>query len=214
MQGLSLIAAAPAVLIAAPAPAGPARFDLGQPLAETTPRAVSDRVVWDVPVLHTLGLFTTMRATEAVLWPTPFADLNPNSWLKGYERAFSRPPVFDPYQHPFEWDGDHWTINLLGHGLLGAELYYRPRRCGASVLEAFAFAASASAVWEYAFEGNAVRPSALDLAFTPLSGLLLGEARQIGWSAAGGIGNRTWRGIVRAILDPLGEIERGIGTSC
>jgi hypothetical protein len=165
-------------------------------------------------VLHTTALFVIMRTTEAVLWPTPFADTRPRVWLDGYEQAFTRPPLFDPDERAFEWDHDHYTINVFGHGLLGSELYYRPRRCGASPLEAFAFAAAASAVWEYAFEANGVRPSALDLTYTPLSGLVFGEARYQGWSAAGGIGDRTLRGFVRAVLDPLGEFERAFGARC
>jgi hypothetical protein len=155
-----------------------------------------------------------MRTAEAVLWPTPFADVRPSFWLDNYERAFTRPPLFDSRERPFEWDHDHWTINVLGHGTLGSELYYRPRRCGATVVQALVFAASASAVWEYAFEANGVRPSALDLTFTPLSGLVLGELRYWGWTAADKLRDRTWKAVLQTVLDPLGEIERGLGTPC
>jgi hypothetical protein len=65
-----------------------------------------------------------------------------------------------------------------------------------------------------AFEGNGVRPSALDLVFTPLGGMLLGEARYVGWNAAQGIRAPALRGTVRAVLDPLGELERAVGTGC
>lgn len=82
------------------------------------------------------------------------------------------------------------------------------------MLEALAFAASASAVWEYVFEANGVRPSALDLVYTPLSGWVLGEARFWGWQAAGGIGNPTLRGVLRVVLDPFGELSRAMGTPC
>lgn len=181
-----------------------------EPQAEQPEREVT----WSVPVLHTTGLFVAMRTTEAILWPTPFADTRPGFWLENYEQAFTRPPLFDWNQAAFEWDYDHWTINVIGHGLLGSELFYRPRRCGASVLEALAFAASASAVWEYAFEANGVRPSALDLVFTPVSGLILGEARYFGWTAARGIRDATLRSIVQGILDPLGELSRGLGAPC
>lgn len=170
--------------------------------------------IWSVPILHTTALFTVMRTTEAFLWPDPFAETRPRVWLENYERAFTQPPVFDTSESAFEWDHDRYTINVFGHGLLGSELYYRPRRCGATMLEALAFAASASAVWEYVFEANGVRPSALDLVYTPLSGWVLGEARFWGWQAAGGIGNPTLRGVLRVVLDPFGELSRAVGTPC
>jgi hypothetical protein len=44
--------------------------------------------------------------------------------------------------------------------------------------EAFAWTAGASVAWEYALEGSVKRPSAIDLAWTPIvGGLLLGELR-------------------------------------
>jgi len=168
----------------------------------------------EVPFAHTGALFFTLRASEAWLWPNPFAQVGPQSWLHHYREALTRPPLFDADARAFEWDHDRWALNVLGHGLLGSELYFRPRRCGASPLGAFAFAAGASMAWEYAFEGNGVRPSALDLVYTPLAGLLLGEGRYWGYAAAGAIGNRPLRSVVRAVLDPLGEFERGFGATC
>lgn len=212
MQGLLLLAVAAAGLGAAAPALAEARVPALKEQESTEKPA--KQAVWIVPTLHTLGLFTTMRATEAVIWPDPFSFARISSWPKGYEESLTRPPLFDLSQRPFEWDGDRWTINVLGHGLLGSELYYRPRRCGASALGAVAFAASASAIWEYAFEGNSVRPSGLDLIFTPLSGVLIGEARYLGWTAAGQIADPTWRGVVRVILDPLGELQRTVGTPC
>jgi hypothetical protein len=181
------------------------------------PRALPEpasKFNWPVPVLHTAGLFVGMRATEAYLWPEPFAETEPKIWLDHYREAYTRPPVFDTSQRAFEWDGDHWTLNVIGHGLLGSELYFRPRRCGASLWGALAFAAGATAVWEYGFEANGVRPSGFDLIYTPLAGFVLGEARYAGFAAAGSISDRTLRGVVRAVLDPFGEIERALGAPC
>ena len=181
---------------------------------ESRGREVTLDVPWSVPVIHTAALFTGMRITEAVLWPEPFADTDLGEIGRHYREAYTRPPVFDPDRRAFEWDGDHWTLNVAGHGLLGSELYFRPRRCGASVLGSLAFAAGASAVWEYGFEASGVRPSALDLVYTPLAGIVIGEARYVGYQAAGGISNRTLRGVVRTLLDPFGELERAAGTPC
>ena len=178
------------------------------------PQEQEPAVDWTVPALHTTGLFLGMRATEAYLWPAPFAETDLSVIGRHYREAYTHPPVFDRHQRAFEWDGDHWTLNVVGHGLLGSELFYRPRRCGASMLEAFAFAAASSAVWEYVFEANGVRPSALDLTYTPLVGLVLGEARHAGYTAAARIPNRTLRGILKGVLDPFGEFERALGAQC
>jgi hypothetical protein len=180
----------------------------------TEPGRTRANVDWTVPVLHTGGLFVGMRATEAYLWPHPFAETDPDLIFEHYREAYTRPPLFDPERRAFEWDGDHWTLNVIGHGLLGSELYFRPRRCGASVLGALAFAAGSSVFWEYVVEANGVRPSALDLVYTPLAGIVLGEARYAGYTVAGAIANRTWRGVVRAVLDPFGEVERALGAPC
>lgn len=186
------------------------------PLPEPSLRGLPapEPVNWTVPSLHTAGLFVGMRATEAYLWPSPFAETDPDVIWGHYREAYTRPPLFDRSERAFEWDHDHWTLNVIGHGLLGSELYYRPRRCGAPVLGALAFAAGSSVVWEYAFEANGVRPSALDLAYTPLAGLVLGEARYAAHSAAGSISNPTLRAVLRTLLDPLGEFERGLGAPC
>jgi hypothetical protein len=76
---------------------------------------------------------------------------------------------------------------------------------------AFLFATAGTIAWEYAFEANAVRPSALDLAYTPIAGLVLGEARYLAWRAAGFARSRTLRAAVRTVFDPFGELERGAG---
>lgn len=166
---------------------------------------------WSPPVLHALTVFTVVRATEAVLWPDPFADTDLRSWSGHYEEAFTRPPLFDADRPAFEWDGDRWEINVIGHGLMGSELYLRARQCRFGAAGAFAFTTGAAAVWEYGFEANGVRPSGQDLVYTPLSGLLLGEARYQLWRSADGI--RPWplRGFIRTLLDPFGELERGLG---
>jgi hypothetical protein len=94
--------------------------------------------------------------------------------------------------------------------LFGSELYLRSRLCQKQVLPALLFTAAGSTVWEYVFEASAVRPSGLDLWFTPLAGLVLGEARYYVWSAANRISSPTWRGVISVLVDPLGEFERAV----
>jgi hypothetical protein len=176
------------------------------------PEQVGCRIEIVVPAVHGLALMTVMRATEAVLWPDPFA--RPRWFGAHYEEAFTRPPKFDERRSFMRWDGDPLFVNTVLHGLFGSELYLRARQCRLGWGGALAFAAATSAVWEYAFEANGVRPSAQDLVYTPLMGLALGEARYLLHRAAGGMWSPVARGAVRAVLDPLGELERLAGTDC
>jgi hypothetical protein len=170
---------------------------------------------WAPAVVETLSLLTAMRVTEGILWPDPFSFRQIDRWPDRYERAFTQPPKFDLSRPWFEWDGDRWYINGVGHSLLGSELYLRPRRCGFGWLGSLGYATAASTLWEYGFEANGVRPSGLDLWFTPLSGLLLGEGRYQAWQAAGDISEPTVRLLIRSILDPIGEFSSNVfGAPC
>lgn len=169
-------------------------------LAVATTPAPDEELRFTPPIVHALGLFTTLRITEAILYPDPFAK------ARYWRETFDKPPVFDTSRRAFEWDGDRWEINVIGHGLMGSELYVRARLCGFGALGSLAWTAGASAVWEYGFEGNAVRPSALDLVWTPLAGMALGELRYRVVRAAD---KRDWI-VLRAIFDPFGEIEHTI----
>jgi hypothetical protein len=170
---------------------------------------------WTPPVLHATALFTLVRQAEAALYPLPFADGNLKHIGEHYKDTFTMPPLFESERRFFEWDRDSWTINVIGHGLMGSELYLRARTCHFSLPASLAFAAGASAVWEYVVEGNGVRPSALDLVYTPLGGMLWGELRYIGYRSAQAIGNAAPRKILSAIFDPFGELERrSLGSPC
>lgn len=195
------------LLLAGPAPAAEAA-----PAPAPAPDELEQS--WTVPSLHALGLMTTMRATEAVIWPEPFADTDLSRIGQSYEAAYTKPPKWDSSRRAFEWDGDPWWVNGVGHALFGSELYLRARTCKNSILPALAFTAIGSTVWEYGFEASGVRPSGFDLWYTPAAGLVLGEARYLGWTLARRIGQRTWRGVLTGVLDPFGELERWAGTRC
>jgi hypothetical protein len=157
---------------------------------------------------------TTMRISEAYLWPEPFAETNRNVIGLHYHEAFSQPPLWHRGRPLFEADGDRWQINVLGHGLFGSELYLRARSCHFAPWQALLFGGVASATWEYGFEASGVRPSALDLTFTPLAGLVLGEARYQGYRATRGLSPGALRSVLGAVLDPLGDLERWAGAPC
>jgi Domain of unknown function (DUF3943) len=170
------------------------------------------RQSWLVPSLHALGLMTVMRGTETFLWPEPFAQTQDFGYH--YRQAFTRPPLWDGSRAAFEWDGDRWQLNVIGHGLFGSELYLRARACRNSPAAALLFTGAASTVWEYGFEANGVRPSALDLVYTPVMGLALGELRFQLMRLTRHWAPSTGRSMLRYGVDPLGELERLLGAPC
>jgi Domain of unknown function (DUF3943) len=157
---------------------------------------------------------TAMRLSEAYLWPHPFAEVNRATLTLHYNEAFTLPPRWNSSLPPFEEDGDRWQINVLGHGLFGSELYLRARACRLPAWQALLFTGVASATWEYGIEASGTRPSALDLTFTPAAGLLLGEGRFQGWHAVRRLPASLLRSTLSALLDPLGDLERALGTPC
>jgi hypothetical protein len=164
---------------------------------------------------HAAGVLFGMRIGTALLWP---ADYGPGALRNapGHLReAITRPPLFRTDRPLLESDGDPWSVNVIGHGLFGSEIYLRSRQCGGAPLEALAWTAGASIAWEYAVEGSAKRPSAIDLAWTPIvGGLVLGELRFRAHRWLGSDGPGVLRRIARTLLDPLGSLERAAGAHC
>lgn len=166
---------------------------------------------WTPPVVHTLALLTTVRLAEAVIWPEPFAETDSGVIADRYRDAFTHAPEHDFDRSAFSWDGDKWEINVIGHGLMGSEIYLRARQCRFGWAGSLAFVTASAALWEYGFEANGVRPSAQDLVITPIAGLLFGEARYQLWRAASGVRQPTFRMLMQSVADPFGELERGVG---
>jgi Domain of unknown function (DUF3943) len=164
---------------------------------------------------HTAGVLLGMRLGAAVLWPADYGVGALGGAPAHLRDAVSRPPVFRTDHPLLESDGDPWTINVFGHGLFGSEVYMRSRQCGGGPLEAFAWTAGAAIAWEYALEGTAKRPSAIDLAWTPIvGGLVLGELRFRAHRGLRGDNPGAVRRVLRAVVDPLGSLERAAGTRC
>lgn len=179
----------------------------------STPADASEPPRFVPPLVHAGALMTTMRTVEWFLWPTPFAESD--RFVERWGDSFTHAPKFDASRRPFEWDGDRWWINAVGHTLFGSELYLRARACHFGWAGALAWTTGASAVWEYAFEGNGVRPSAFDLVWTPVAGLLLGEARHALFRAASQQRGSVWATLARIGLDPLGGLEHAAtGRAC
>jgi hypothetical protein len=168
---------------------------------------------WLVPALHGAGLLVGQRVGASLLWTRAFSLEDGDRNLRHLRAGYTQPPAFDPRRQLFEWDGDRWEINFVGHGLMGSELYLRARQCRHGFAASLAFAAVGSLVWEYGVEVWHSRPSANDLLWTPLGGALIGELRFVTWEMAADL-SPVARGIVRAIVDPFGELERAAGTPC
>lgn len=186
-------------------------------LAPTEPLAPAPddapRKSWLVPVAHSGGVMLAMRGSLSLLWPR---DFDPTRWRENREqlrRSYTRPPDFRPHSRAFEWDGDPWLLNTVGHGLFGSEVYSRFRQCGHSPVPALIATTVASTVWEYGVEAFHKQPSAQDLVWTPLVGGLLGEGRfQLHRLLRPAPGARAGalRTVLLFTLDPLGEVERRV----
>jgi hypothetical protein len=170
--------------------------------------ALEGETSWKVPALHAAGVVIGMRAAASALWPAAYDPTRFSDEGRNLKAAFTRPPDFRPSLGLLRSDGDPWAINVFGHGAFGSEIYLRTRQCGHEPWAALAATALTSTAWEYLVEGPYKRPSAIDLVWTPLvGGLVLGEARFRLWRA---IDSRFWR----AVIDPLGSLERAAGSRC
>jgi hypothetical protein len=125
-----------------------------------------------------------------------------------FESNFERNPIFEPERlggggplGVLQADGDSWITNVVGHGLQGSEIYLRMRRHGFDWFSAALAGAVHSTVWEYGIEGWNETPSAWDLAYTPVGGMLFGELR---YHVLAEPEDHPW--YVRALVDPLGEL--------
>jgi hypothetical protein len=169
---------------------------------------------WTPAILYASTQLALQRTAEAILFPDPFAETRLRVIGQHYDEAYTQPPLFDPRTRAFEWDHDPWTINVIGHGLMGSELYLHARGCRFGVAGSLGFAAVSTVAWEYVIEANGTRPSAWDLAYTPVMGIALGEARYRTWQVATRIEDATLRTVVRAVVDPFGEFARALGSPC
>lgn len=184
--------------------------DLPPPSSVVTPVPPPEEKSWTVPVAHTLGLLAGMRLTLSVAWPDAYDPFPLSRSAHQFRQAYNQGPDFRRDRPLLESDGDPWTINIIGHGLFGAEIYGRVRRCGGGVLSSLAFTAGTSVVWEYGIESWSKRPSGIDLVATPVIGMALGEARYQAQRWLRGRPRGFWRRLGEIVIDPLGEGERGI----
>jgi hypothetical protein len=170
------------------------------------------RTSWAVPAAHAGGFLLGMRISVGVLWPEAYDPTRLAAEGRQLRLAYTRPPELRSGGSLLESDGDPAWVNAIGHGVFGAEIYGRTRSCGHGAVAALLTTVAASTAWEYALEAPHKRPSAIDLAWTPLVGGLLGEGRfrLHRWLSA----RRSAPWLLFAV-DPLGEAERrALRTRC
>jgi hypothetical protein len=195
---------------------GAGRFAARIPPA-ADPGAPVSEPVWGVPIAHGAGLLVGMRASLSVLWPKSYALWPSAEMGRNIERAYTLPPIYDRHRRLLESDGGPLFLNTVGHGAFGSEVYQRARACRIGPVHSFVFTALTSAVWEYAVEALHHRPSAVDLIWTPVVGAAFGELRFQVWRLARGDPRRApprTRRALMILVDPFGEAERALGTSC
>lgn len=100
------------------------------------------------------------------------------------------------------------TVMRLGEAVIWPDPFARTQHFAAHYEEAF--------TKPPIFDGQkpAFEWDGVDLMWTPLAGGALGEGRYLAWQAAAGIHAAGWRSVVRAAIDPFGEMERALGTGC
>jgi len=165
---------------------------------------------WLVPQLHTAGVLLITRIGASIAWPDAFDPTEVSRNAKNFGRAWTSAPEFDTDASFFEWDHDPWALNLIGHGLLGSEIYLRHRQAHHSPWVALALVGAWSVVWEYVVEAWHKQPSGIDLLWTPLGGLALGEGRYQVYCLVRTMPPSAGRRVLLYLLDPLGQLERDL----
>lgn len=181
-------------------------------LPASTPPAVARRQPpdWLLPTLHSAGFATAMYFSSVAIWPRSFAVAESGDNWRRFRHAFSAAPEWRRHAGPFEWDGDSWTINVIGHGLFGSEFYLRHRQCRHAPWVATAMTVAWSVAWEFVIESWHRQPSGIDLLWTPTAGTLLGEGRFQLYRRARAMRRTTGRHVLLYLIDPFGQLERDL----
>ena len=108
-------------------------------------------------------------AVSGILWVLPedisgWSEREKKRGLDNWVRNVGNP----------DFDEDGWPMNYIAHPYWGATYYIRARERGFSEVLSFAYAAFASATYEFGVEAVFEKPSIQDLIVTPIAGALVG----------------------------------------
>ena len=202
LTGLTLCATAPAAC--ADEIVGPS-VSAGKDSCESIPCGSG----WIVPITRVVALDAVKYGGLVVIWPDSFKPSTASQRL--FVDNWSDGPEYRLDRGLFGSDGAPAYFNAVFHGLAGSETYLAARVWGHGVAASFFFSVITSFTWEYLVEGWFQRPSLIDLFWTPVAGVVIGEFRH--WLlgvAHERISSRAGRVAVMSILDPLGQIERAL----
>jgi hypothetical protein len=180
------------------------------PAAAETRENADDKYRWLVPTVHSAGLVFTMRYVCSLRWPETYNIQRAGRNWNTFKTSWSESPTFDTGEAFFEWDYDPWTINLVGHGLMGSEFYLRHRQARHPWWLALAMTTAWTVVWEYLVEGWHKHPSGIDLAWSPVGGGLIGEGRYRLVRLIQRLRPSVGRRILLYVVDPFGQLERDL----
>ncbi len=186
-----------------------AKTDTEGPPRPTTCDTLSGATRVKLPLARIVALDLAMYAGLVILWPYAFSPSEGS--IEQFRESWTERPYMNYSKIFFELDDDPWAINTVLHGLYGSEVYLAGRTIGHSGLVSFLYAMFASVTWEYLVEGWFHQPSAIDLAWTPVAGAVIGELRfQLLRIIMMHVSSRMLRNILMTTLDPIGQLERAI----
>ena len=113
-----------------------------------------------IPAVEVLGAVAFTWALDRYLLNADYARIGFNSWKSNLKNGW-------------EWDGDRFGVNFIGHPYSGTLSYNAGRSNGYNYWQSFGFAFGGSLMWEYF--GENTRPSYNDIINTPVNGAFLGE---------------------------------------
>jgi len=175
-----------------------------------TARSSVERPCWLVPSLHSAAVLLGMRLGASAAWPETYDVLRHRRNGETFRESWSSAPTFDVDQPFFQWDRDPWPINLVGHAVMGSEIYLRHRQGHHPLWLALTMTLAWTVVWEYFVEAWHKHPSGIDLVWSPTGGMLLGEGRFWLHRRILRMRQPTWRHILCYLVDPLGQLERDL----
>lgn len=181
----------------------PCSATAGEPGVDEQPR-------WLLPTLHSAGLTFAIRLGSSALWPKTFDIRQVDRNSSTFANSWSSAPTFDTGERFFEWDHDPWTINIIGHGLMGSEYYLAHRRARHSWWLSLTMTLAWCFVWEYLIESWHKHPSGVDLLWTPVGGMLFGEGRYQVHLLLRRMRPSVGRHVLLYLIDPIGQLERDL----
>jgi hypothetical protein len=185
-------------------PADSVHLNLKPPDCQACRQSVS------IPFIRIGLLETAMFTVSAAVWVDGYSPVRVKRNAAQFKASWTNPPDYGFTPNILESDGDWWYFNLIAHGLFGSEPYLAARDWGHRPLIAFLYTLFASTVWEYLIEGWFKQPSAVDLAWSPAFGSLIGELRYQAVLATRRVRNKHLATALRSIVDPFGEMERRV----